>query len=127
VLPVESESFPELADWLSSLLEDARVTGVDEKFQPKVTLEVVQLAIECVDATPTCYMAAGRSLGANRLLFAQIGSSAKRRDHTLRIAVTLFDAEAGAPVRVADGVFKSQNDALAGVEELVSRAAGTSK
>src|SRR5207245_383383 len=123
ILPVESDNFPELAEWVSNLLEEAHVGGVDERFQSKVTLEVVQLSIECVDSTPACYAAAGKSLGASRLLFAQIGGGAgRRRDRSVHVTVTLFDATAGTPLRVADAQYKDQNEALASVEELVGRA-----
>src|SRR5213080_4299903 len=123
VLPVESDAFPELAEWVSNLLEEAHVSGIDEQFQSKVTLEVVQLSIECVDATPACYAAAGKSLGASRLLFAQIGGGAgKKRDRSVHVTVTLFDTAAGAPLRVADAQYKDQEEALASVEELVGRA-----
>src|ERR1044071_6800462 len=34
VLPVESDGFPEVAEWLSNLLADVRVSDVDEYFKP---------------------------------------------------------------------------------------------
>src|SRR5262249_20142753 len=62
VLPVESDGFPEVAEWLSNLLGDVRVAGVDEYFKPHVALEVVQLSIECVEPSAHCYTQVGKSL-----------------------------------------------------------------
>src|SRR5262245_54386968 len=70
VLPVESDGFPEVAEWVTNLLADVRVSGVDEYFKTRVALEVVQLSIECVDPTAQCYTQVGKSLQANRLLMA---------------------------------------------------------
>src|SRR6516162_1613125 len=41
VLPVESDGFPEVAEWVSNLLADVRVSGVDEYFKTRVALAVV--------------------------------------------------------------------------------------
>jgi len=118
-LPVESDAFPQLAEWMNNLLEEARVAGVDDYFRSQVTLEVVQLSIECVDPTPTCYAAAGRSLSSNQLLFAQIQGGSRRRDKSVHVTVTLFDADTRAPVQIRTRVYKDQQAALADVEELV--------
>jgi hypothetical protein len=122
VLPVDSYSYPELAEWLSTLLSDARVGGVDDYIHSKVSLETVQLAIECVDLTSECYAAVGKSLQANRLLLAQIGAGAKKRDRAVHVTITVFDVDAGAPMSAVDRTFKNEEEALADVEELVQQA-----
>jgi hypothetical protein len=122
VLPVDSYAFPDLADWLSSLLGDARVNGVDEYVHSKVSLEVVQLAIECVDPTSACYSAVGRSLSANRLLLAQIAGDGRKHHKNVHVTVTVFDVDSGKPMSAADKVFRNEQQALADVEDLVEKA-----
>ena len=61
----------------------------------------------------------GRSLTANSLLFAQIAALKKRQ---LKITITLFDVDARAPRTKAEKVFDSEDEATAGVAELVAEA-----
>src|SRR5262245_42765959 len=68
VFKVESEQFPELAKALNAQLQDVHIKGVDDYFLSRVTLEVVQLSIECVEQTPACWSAVGKSLSAQKLL-----------------------------------------------------------
>jgi len=88
----------------------------------KVSLEVVQLSVECVDPTSACYQAIGRSMAANQLLFARIerisGGGAHKRQ--LKITVTLFDVDASAAKRTAEKVFATEDEATAGVAALVA-------
>jgi hypothetical protein len=128
VLPVENDGFPELAEWVSNLLADARVNDVDEYFKTRVALEVVQLSIECVDPTPACYSAVGKSLRANRLLLAQISGSANRKhDHSVRLKIMLFDVDGKRELASAQHTFKNQDEALADAEDLMDRALGDRK
>lgn len=117
VIPAESDAFPRVARAVSASLAGAKVAGVDETSISKVSLEVVQLSIECVEPTPACYQAIGRSMAVNRLLFARIESAARR---ALKISVTLFDVDARAATRTAAKVFASEAAASAGIAALVS-------
>jgi hypothetical protein len=128
VLPVESDGFPEVAEWFSNLLADVRVSGVDEYFKTRVALEVVQLSIECVDATPQCYSQVGKSLQANKLLMAVItAGGGRKRDRTVKVRVMLFDVDKGAEITSAEKQFKNKDEALADAEELVNHALGDRK
>ena len=118
VLPAESDKFPEAARAVTESLRNADVTGVDRKQVSQVSLEVVQLSIECVEASVECYDQVARSLEANRLLFAEVAPSGRRK---VKITVTLFDAESRAPKR-AEKVFASEKDATVGVADLVAEA-----
>lgn len=126
VIPAESDAFPRAAKAVSASLAAAKVSGVDETRVSKVSLEVVQLSVECVDPTSACYEAIGRSMAANRLLFARIepisGGAHKRQ---LKITVTLFDVDASAAKRTAERteeqVFATENEATAGVAALVAK------
>jgi hypothetical protein len=120
VIPAESDAFPRAAEAVSASLAAANVRGIDEKRVTKVSLEVVQLSIECVDPTSACYEAIGRSMSANRLLFARIDGAARRQ---LKITVTLFDVDARAATRTQERVFASEDDATAGAAALVAEVA----
>jgi len=123
VLAVESDRFPAAAAAATASLATAKVIGVDDIEVSKVSLEVVQLSIECVEPTSECYGAVGRSLSANRLLFAQIApSSKKRRAQDLRVTVTLFDVDTSAPAKTAEKVFRNERDASAGIDTLIAEA-----
>jgi hypothetical protein len=120
VIPAESDAFPRVARALSTSLTDARIEGIDQTQVSRVSLEVVQLSVECVDATTTCYGAIGRSMAANRLLFARIDGGAKRQ---LKVTVTLFDVDASVELRSAERMFASEDEAAAGVAALVGEVA----
>src|SRR4030095_2716550 len=110
VLPAESNAFPKAARATTESLIRAQFAGLDSQVS-KVSLEVVHLSIECVDPTVECYEAVGRSLTANRLLFAQI-APVKRRQ--IKVTVTLFAVGATTPRTKAEKVFATEDDAAAG-------------
>jgi hypothetical protein len=116
-LPTESDSFPAIAKAMTPMLAQAKVRGVDEEVASKVSIEVVQLSIECVDPTSSCYDAAAKSLRANKLLFAQIDIDGKKP----KVAVTLFDASTDTP-HTTERVFDTEAAALAGLDKLVAEA-----
>jgi hypothetical protein len=118
VLPAESDKFPKTAAAITDSLAAAQVAGIDEREVSKVSLEVVQLSIECVEPTAGCYAAVGKQLAANRLLFAQIGAEKKKK---LKVTVTLFDVDTLAP-KTAERIFANEKEATAGVADLVAEA-----
>jgi len=117
VLPAESDRFPIAARYTTERLKRARVRGLEEPQVSKVSLEVVQLSIECVEPTPACYGAVGKELAANRLLFAEIVPG-PRRDQ-IQVQVTLFDVDAKERRRSAVKVFASEEDVAFGVGAVV--------
>jgi hypothetical protein len=122
VLPVESDNFPRLARGVNGVFHDIQVPGVDDYFLSKVTLEVAQLAIECVDMTNECWSAVGKSLTSDRLLLANINHSKKKHDHTITLRVTYFDVTTGQPVNVVNRSFKSEEEALRGMKDVIDNA-----
>lgn len=118
MIPAESDAFPRAARAVSASLATAKVSGIDETRVSKVSLEVVQLSVECVESTGACYEAIGRSMSANRLLFARIDGGAHKR--RLKITVTLFDVDAKVATRIAEKVFATEDEATAGVAALVA-------
>jgi hypothetical protein len=118
-MPCDARAQPDLAAAVNGRLEQAKVAGVGESFQASVSMEMAQLAIECIEKTPRCYTAVGRSIGADRLLWAHLDRAAQG-DLTLR--VSLFDVERGAIVNVAKGHYPNAKAAAGDVGALVTRA-----
>jgi hypothetical protein len=119
VLPAESHDFPPVADALNMYLTAVHPDGVDVKLS-KVSLEVVQLTVECVDLDASCYAKAGSSLGASRMLFAQVSA---HKGAGVHVAVTLFDVASQSALGVAEQQFVSADDAKSGVSALVEKMA----
>lgn len=116
VLPAESDAFPAAAEATTRALTDAEVPGIARRRLSDVSLEVVQLSIECLEPTPACFAAVGRSLSAGQLLFAQLAKGPRRREVT--VTVTLFDVPSEQP-RTTAKVFPTERAAVAGVTALV--------
>jgi len=85
--------------------------------QPFDIDRVAQLAIECIEPTPACYRAVGHSLGADRLMWAEIDPGDK-----IRVTVMFFDVSAGTTSKKV-GTFDGVQAARAGIAELVAFAA----
>ena len=120
VLPAESDSFPTAAKAVSDALAHAHVAGVDRTQVSKVSLEVVQLSIECVEPSPACYQLVARSLSADRILFAQIAPGPKKSQ--IKVTVSLFAMTDLFP-HTAERVFASEQEASEKVGELLSEVA----
>jgi len=117
ILPAESDAFPTAAKAATDSLSQAKVSGVDRTQVSSVSLEVVQLSIECVEASTACYQVVGRTLGANFLLFAQIAPGPKKKQ--LHVTVSLFDVELAAPPRTAEADFTTEKEATSKIGDLV--------
>ena len=123
VLLAESDRFPELARATTETLLAARVAGLATAKESKVSLEVVQLSIECVEPTAKCYAAVGKSLSANKLLLGHIAPVGKRRrDKSVRVTITLFDVDEKTLKTKAERVFANETEAAAGLADLVAEA-----
>ncbi len=118
-LPFDAAASSGLTTAVNVQLEHAKIAGVTESFQAPVSMEMAQLAIECIEKTAHCYTAVGRSVGADRLLWADLD----RRAHgNLTLRVALFDVDRGAVVHEAAQSYPSANAAQADVETLIARA-----
>jgi hypothetical protein len=120
VLPTESPAFPIAARAATERLRRARVKGLDQPQMSKVSLDVVQLQIECVEQSNPCYEKVGKELGANQLLFAEI--AAGPRPDSIKVTVTLFDVDARTRRKAATKVFASEEDVVWGVADVVEEA-----
>jgi len=119
-LPTDAASYPAAAERATTFLGRTRVRGFDPPEMAKVSLEVVQLSIECVEPTPACYTAVGKSLSANQLLFAQLEAGPK--DDQVRVSVSLFDVDTATMKRQARKVFDTEQDAVYGLRDVVEEA-----
>ncbi len=120
VLPAESQTFPIAARAATERLRRARVKGLDEPQMSKVSLDIVQLQIECVEPNASCYEAVGKELAANQMLFAEIVSG-PRKD-SIRVTVTLFDVDLKKRRKAASKVFASEEDVVWGVADVIAEA-----
>lgn len=120
VLPAESDAFPKAAKSVTDALSHAHVTGVDRTQLSKVSLEVVQLSIECVEPSPACYQQVARSLSADRILFAQLAPGPKRNE--IKVTVSLYAMTDLFP-HTAERVFASEQEASDKFSELLTEVA----
>ncbi|CAN5911596.1 hypothetical protein BH11MYX3_BH11MYX3_45820 [soil metagenome] len=120
VLPAESDAYPIAARAATERMRRARVRGLEEPQFSKVSLEVVQLSIECTDRSADCYEAVGRSLAANELLFTEIDEGPKK--NSIKVTVTLFDVDAKKRKKAAIKVFASEEDVVWGVADVIAEA-----
>ena len=124
VLPIESESFPQVAEELNAAIREAQPAGVREVFTSKVSLEVAQLSVECVEPSSTCYSAVGKAMGAGRMLVARIEPS-HEADRTLRVRLILFDVEGGRPLKTVDRGYRSVAEATRRIRKQLAQALET--
>jgi len=118
-LPFDASTSSGLTAAVNAQLEHLQIEGVTESFRAPVSMEMAQLAIECIEKTARCYAAVGRSIGADRLLWADLDRHG-RGNLTLRVA--LFDVARGGIVHEAEQSYPSAKAAQADVESLIARA-----
>jgi hypothetical protein len=120
VLPAESDRFPEAARVTTDRLQRARLRGFEEPQLSKVSLEVVQLAIECVEPSLDCWAAVGKELSAQQLLFAVIAPGP--RPESVKVTVTLFDVDEKKQRRAVEKVFATEQDVPYSIADVVAEA-----
>jgi len=118
-LPFDASTSSGLTAAVNAQLEHLQIEGVTESFRAPVSMEMAQLAIECIEKTARCYAAVGRSIGADRLLWAELD---RRGRGNLTLRVALFDVGRGGIVHEAQQSYPSAKAAQADVESLVARA-----
>ena len=105
---------------INEQMSKLRPPGTSASVKAAVSMEVAQLAIECIQPTSACYAAVGRSLNADQLLWAELEPPSA--DDKVVVTIVMFDVQAGKSSRRA-GTFADAQAARAGVAELVQRAA----
>jgi hypothetical protein len=122
-MPLEPRASPDVARVVNERFPRVVVEGVTETFQAPVSMEMAQLAIECIERTPKCYGAVGRSVGADRLLWAEL-VRVGRRDAGVTLRVSLFDVARGAVVKQEARTFPNAKAASESASALVDAAFG---
>jgi hypothetical protein len=118
-LPFDASASSGLTTAVNEQLEHLAIDGVTQSVRAPVSMEMAQLAIECIEKTPRCYAAVGRSVGADRLLWVDLD----RHGHgNLTLRVALFDVGRGGIVREAEQSYASAKAAQADVPALITRA-----
>jgi hypothetical protein len=115
-MPLEAIVSVEVATAVNQKLAGLAVAGVTEKFQASVSMEMAQLALECIERTPACYGKVGRSVKADRLAWAELVRSKKDASVTLRFS--LYDVEGGAVVQQGARTFPNSKAACDGTPAL---------
>jgi len=117
-MPLDSFDVPVVARAVNDEMSRVKLAGASAGTKAAVSMEVAQLAIECIEPTPACYRAVGHSLGADRLMWAEIDPG----DDKIRVSVMFFDVSSGETSRKV-GTFEGVQAARAGVAQLVAFAA----
>jgi len=120
-MPLDPLDAPGVAQVVNERMSKIKPAGTSATVKAAVSMEVAQLAIECIQPTPACYTAVGRSLNADRLMWAEVEPGAD--DDKLRLTVVLFDVQAGTAPKRVRGTFADVQAARAGAADLVDRAA----
>src|SRR5262249_28420489 len=71
-MPLDPLDAPSVAQAVNDKMSHVQIAGTKEHVKAAVSMEVAQLAIECIQPTAVCYRAVGHSLGADRLMWAEI-------------------------------------------------------
>jgi hypothetical protein len=119
-MPLDSFDVPVVAQAINERMSRVKPAWAAETVKAAVSMEVAQLALECIQPTADCYGAVAKSLKADRLVWAEV-EAVSASEEKIRITVVTFDARAGTASRRA-GTFDSVPAARAGVGELVNRA-----
>ena len=122
-MPLEARVAPEVASAVNERLAHVAVAGMTESFQAPVSMEMAQLAIECIERTPKCYGAVGRSVRADKLVWAEL-VRANRRDASVTVRLSLFDVAGGAIARQGARTFPNAKAAREGAAALVDETFG---
>jgi hypothetical protein len=117
-LPAESVAGRKLAEAINAGLGQVSLPGTGTAVKAAVSMEVAQLAIECTEPTPACYTAVGRSLGADEMLWVELGAGG-RSSPEVHVALLLYDVRAGTAPRRVERTFDGVEAAGAGLAALV--------
>lgn len=119
IIPAESERFPRAAERANASMREARIEGLDPPQMSNISLEMLQLSIECIDPTLDCYEAVGKTLQASQILFTEITRGRKRKE--VEVKVTLFDVDNRKLRGKETKRFPSEAAAEKGVEAVIAK------
>ncbi|MDX2091036.1 MAG: hypothetical protein SFX73_24465 [Kofleriaceae bacterium] len=119
VLPAESERFPRAAKIATERMQEARLVGVDPPQMSNISLEMLQLSIECIDPTVVCYEAVGKTLQASQILWTEITAGKKRKQ--VKVKVVLFDVDTRRLRGNETKLFPSEAAAEQGLADVIAK------
>jgi hypothetical protein len=116
-MPLDPMVHAKLGIAVNGHFEHAQLPGVDVLTKAPVSMDVAQMSLECGQATVECFVAVGRHLQANRLLWADV----KRDKHKkINVTLSLLDVGRAAMVSRAERTFANPRAALAGIDGLMT-------
>jgi hypothetical protein len=122
MLPTEKFLLPNIAAALDDKLAKAQIPGVDDKVVAAISMATAQGQSECVQADNACLSKVAALLNGDRLLWAEMERAGKaKKKAPIRVVLTLFDAEKGAPLGRAEEVFH-KDVADASLDTLIGKA-----
>jgi hypothetical protein len=116
-MPLDPMVNAKLAVALNVRFEHAQLTGIDAQMKSPVSMDVAQMSLECGQATVECFVAVGRHLQANRLLWADVKRDKRKK---ITVSLSLLDVGRGTMVGKAAHTFANQQAALAGIDGLMT-------
>ena len=116
IVPVESDVSARINQAINDALSAVKVEGVTETRRLKVAMQVVQMQVECIEATDACFTAVGKQLNVNRLLTAQLS---KDKAKGYQVTLVLFDVDKGSFIKVVNRFFKKEDEATRSAYEMV--------
>jgi hypothetical protein len=122
MLPTEKFLLPNIAAALDDKLAKAQIPGVDDRVVAAVSMATAQGQSECVQADNACLVKVAGLLSGDRLLWAEMERAGKaKKKAPIKVVLTLFDAEKGAPIGRAEEIFR--NDVADGsLDTLIGKA-----
>jgi hypothetical protein len=120
--PVDARaSSKELVTATNDQLAHLSIKEVTQVAPAPVSLEMAQLTIECIDKTPGCFSKVGRSMNADRMVWADLERGGQG---AVIVRVSLFDVTKGEIMKNANRTFPSPKEASDGVAGVVRDALG---
>lgn len=125
VLPAEKLLLPRAAAVVNERLAHLQMADVDEITTATISMETAELQAECVDTGEACWSKVANMLGADRLLWVEMGRGPKKKKGPLKASIVLFDSERSAVLSRADEMLSPTSDE-AEVEKLLEPVLGPS-
>jgi hypothetical protein len=123
VLPAEKFLLPKAAAAINERLAHLQMAGVDEIATAAISMETAELQAECPDTGEACWAKVANMLGADRLLWVEMGRGLKKKKGPVQVSIVLFDAEKSAVLSRADEMLTAASDDAA-VDRLLDPVLG---
>jgi hypothetical protein len=116
-LPLDPMVHAKLGVALNGRFEHVQFPGIDAQAKAPVSMDVAQMSLECGQPTVECFVAVGKHLQANRLLWADVKRDKRKK---ITVALSLLDVGRATIVNRTERTFANQKAALAGIDGLMT-------